>query len=286
MAAFGDRRRTQVSLSANWSLCYKTVVHDAHGWKSYGRVIDMRIPQRLLRWSLSFVVAAASLLTFATSGFSQDDEETKERQSFEDTVHVIQRKPLLEEGRFELTPRFGVSVNDSIYRSFKVGTNANYHITERLYVGGLFEWFDFGETLGGTTEAFERSFDQTSNFADAPVANWAGAVEAGYKPLYGKFALFNTSILYYDIGATLGAGIMNAGSIENEEESTFVGTASLVGRLFFNDWMAMNLELRDFLFEASLRGGNSLANLVTVSAGISLYLPTSARTEASAGGDQ
>lgn len=217
-----------------------------------------------------------TVLAFAPNAFAEE----KEKEEFEDTIHVIQRKPVLEENRFELTPRFGMSVNDSVYRSFKVGTNANFHISERVYIGGLFEWFDFGTALGGPTKTFEKNFDQTSAAPDAPVVNWFGALEGGFKPIYGKFALFNFSILYYDIGATLGVGYVNAESLTlAAPQGTFGATGSIIARLFLNDWMAFDLELRDLLYPAKLSSGaetvNTIANIVTVSGGVSFYLPTS-----------
>jgi len=239
----------------------------------------MALPQRFVHLSLGCVVAAA-LLVFSSSALAQDSEETKARQKFEDTIHVIQRKPVLEENRFELTPRFGMSVNDAVYRSFKVGTNANFHITERLYVGGLFEWFDFGSALGGRTGVFDRTYDQTQTRAEAPVVRYVGALEVGYQPIYGKFSLFNSSILYYDIGASLGGGWVNSGTILSGSSGGFGGTGSLVGRLFVNDWMAFDLELRDLIFPTTLNDQSVVANLVTVSAGMSFYFPTSSASSA------
>lgn len=178
-----------------------------------------------------------------------------------------------------------MSVNDAVYRSFKVGANANFHITERLYVGGLFEWFDFGSALGGRTNAFDRTFDSTNTFPDAPVVEYFGALEVGYKPIYGKFSLFDTSILYYDIGATLGGGWVNAGTIQGAASGGFGGTGSVIGRLFLNDWMAFDLELRDLIFPTSLNNQSTIANLVTVSAGMSFYFPTTSEHTAP-GGEQ
>lgn len=67
----------------------------------------MGLPQRFVHLSLGLATAAVALLAYSSPALSQDDEETKERQKFEDTIHVIQRKPVLEENRLELTPDSG-----------------------------------------------------------------------------------------------------------------------------------------------------------------------------------
>ena len=215
---------------------------------------------------------SALLLLFESPASAQ-----QERQEFEDTIHVVQRKPVLQKGRVDFSPRIGMSINDSVYQSFKVGVNANYHLTESMYLGGLFEWYNFGEFLGGPTSEFEALQNETQAFADAPVLNWVGGLEFGYKPLVGKFALFNSGIVFYDFAVTLGGAYINNTSVAlPAEQSNFGGTLSLTGRVFLNDWMAVNLELRDIMFVADLRGQeNAFSNVVTFSAGASFYLPTS-----------
>lgn len=213
------------------------------------------------------------VLLSALPAFSQETT----RKEFDDTIHVIQRKPVLQKGRFDLVPRFGVSVNDSLYRHYKVGVNGNYHFSESVYLGGLFEWYNFGDTLGGPTGAFEETQNETGTAADAAVVNWLGGLELGYKPIIGKFAFADSFIVYYDIGITAGGTYIDAESVAlPSAEGKFGGTISAVNRIFFNDWFALNLEVRDVIFSADLRGETgALTNIVTVAAGASLYLPTS-----------
>ncbi len=224
----------------------------------------------------ALVVACAAWTVPAHASAQEDSEE------FQDEVHVVQKKPVLVGQRLELAPRFGVSVNDSVYRSFKVGGNLDYHITERLHVGGLFEWYNFGGALGGRTRVFDNTFEVSRTAADAPVVSWAGALEGGFAPIYGKFALFNRTIVHYDFGATLGAGVVNSESLVDPESGVRFGvTGSLYSHLYLNDWLALNVRVRDFLFQSQLAGGTrgesvqTFSNLVTVSMGVSLYVPTS-----------
>jgi outer membrane beta-barrel protein len=236
-------------------------------------------------WGLLLgLISGVLIVLMAQPALAQEEETT--RQDFEDTVHVIQRKPVLQKGRFDLAPRMGVSVNDSMYRHYKAAVNGNYHFSERAYVGGLFEWYNFGDLIGGETGAFEETRNETRAAADAAVVNWVGGLEVGYKPIVGKFALFDSFILYYDVAVTAGGAFVNAESLALPSASgTFGGTVSAVSRLFLNDWMALNLEVRDLIFTADLRGEpGALTNIVTIGGGVSLYLPTtfeySSETEA------
>jgi hypothetical protein len=73
---------------------------------------------------------------------------------------------------------------------------------------------------------------------------------------------------------------VNSGTILSGSSGGFGGTGSLVGRLFVNDWMAFDLELRDLIFPTTLNDQSVVANLVTVSAGMSFYFPTSSASSA------
>ncbi|AWV90009.1 outer membrane beta-barrel domain-containing protein [Bradymonas sediminis] len=223
------------------------------------------------RASLAWLVAIL-MLALATPAFANDTD----KEDFEDTIHVVQRKPVLQKGRFDLTPRFGMSVNDSMYRHFKVGANANYHFTESFYVGALFDWYNFGETLGGPTGAFKASQNATGSISDAAVVNWSGGLELGYVPLVGKFAFAESFIIYYDFAISAGAEYIDSQSIALPASSGGPGgTVALTTRVFFNDWLALNLEVRDLIFSADLKGQQgALTNIVTVAAGLSFYLPT------------
>jgi outer membrane beta-barrel protein len=222
---------------------------------------------------LASLIVGIVMLLIAQPLFAQETA----RQDFEDTIHVVQRKPVLQKGRFDLVPRFGVSVNDSLYRHYKAGINGNYHFSESVYLGGVFEWYNFGNTLGGPTGAYEETQNETAAAADVAVVNWLGGLELGYKPIVGKFAFADSFIVFYDVGLTAGGAYIDAESVRTPNaQGTFGGTVSAVSRIFFNDWLALNLEVRDVIYQADLRGAQGvLTNVVTVAAGFSLYVPSS-----------
>lgn len=225
-------------------------------------------------WWTRIVIAMAVGLSLSVVGESSWAQET--RQEFSDTIHVVQRKPVLQKGRFDLVPRLGMTINDSMYRSYKVGVNGNYHIAERLYVGGVFEWYNFGGVLGGPTSNFKDVNTETSTTADSAFLNWAGGLEVGFVPLAGKFALFNRSILYYDLAITAGGLWTDHSSIAlTSARGGAGGTLSVSNRVFFNRWMAVNFEVRDVMYMATVRGveTTNLTHTVTASLGLSMYFP-------------
>ena len=226
-------------------------------------------------WAVMAVAMGLCSTLLPAAARAQEDETV--RQEFTDTVHVVQPKPVLQKGRFELVPRIGMSVNDPINQSIKVGVNANYHLAEAFYIGGLFEWYNFGDTLGGPSQAYEEVVNLTNTSPDAARINYLAGLEVGFVPIWGKFALFDSAIIFYDIAVTAGGVFIDAESVAlPSASSTGGGTLSLTSRVFLNDWFALNLEVRDVVFLADLAGtSGAFTNVVTTGIGMSFYLPTS-----------
>jgi outer membrane beta-barrel protein len=226
---------------------------------------------RVHRLSAALLVLFALLLALPAAAQQRSNKQG-------DTIHVVQRRPVLQKGRLDIAPRFGMSINDSIHRSFKVGVNGNYHFSERLYVGGLFEWYNFGTVLGGPTTLYRDVNAESRTAADSAVLKYVAGAELGFAPLVGKFALFNRGILFYDVSLTAGGVWTDSASIALPSSiSGPGGTVSLNSRVFLNRWMAVNFEVRDVLFMARLRGlaDETLTHVVTASLGLNFYIPGS-----------
>lgn len=197
------------------------------------------------------------------------------RRKFKDKIHVVQRKPVLQKKRLEVAPRFGLSFNDPLYRSFKVGGNINYHIAERFFVGATLDWYNFGGALGGTTDTYDQVISQTSSAPNTPVPNWSAGLELGVVPIFGKFSFFNGRLGFYDVGLTLGGAFVNASTLESPAASGPGGTVSIFNHIFLSEWVSLNFEIRDTIYTAALAsdGSSSISHALTAAVGFGLFLP-------------
>lgn len=228
---------------------------------------------------LAPLIAVCAVVAPVDEAWAQDAEEpAKEtvRRKFKDKIHVVQPKPVLQKMRFELAPRLGMTFNDSVVRNYRVGLNANFHILESLYIGATADLYDFGGALGGPTNIFEQVQNQTGTVPEAAVLNWFAGAEIGFVPFWGKFAIFNRSIAFYDFAVTVGGGAVSSESLAIPSPNVGGGaTLSLQGRIFLNKWIAMSLELRDVAFLATLDGASGvLTNVASIGLGASFFLPT------------
>ncbi len=209
---------------------------------------------------LALVLATAAAVVLPSGAAAQQIEDG--------TITVIQPKPTLRRHRLQLTPRIGSTINDAILRQFAVGATLAYNPSERLYIGGTFEWFDFNNQLGGTTAAYEEVIDQTGAVPElAPLTFWGG-VEVGFLPLYGKLVLFNKTIGYFDMYVSGGVGAVDS------QRGIHVGGSVAGGfNLYFNRWLGLNTEFRDRItIEELASGDNSFTNTVTASLGLTILL--------------
>ena len=224
----------------------------------------MGTPQRWLQL-VTVVAVVVGLGGFASTAVAQDDPE-----DYGDTVHVVQPKPVLQQGRINVTPQLGMTINDPLYRGFSVGGRADFYLTERIHLGGLLQWHDIGGLIGGETQTYSDVIGETGASVDAPYLNWAAGAEVGFSPLFGKFSLFNRGIIFYTVNVTVGGVWSDSSSVRTPGgESGPGGTVSLGTQFFLNDWMAVDLEVRDVIYP----NRNQINHSVTLGAGISLIFP-------------
>ena len=165
-------------------------------------------------------------------------------------IVVVPRKAFLKGGRLELGPFYGQSINDNLIRHHIFGVDLNYFLTDVIWVGLQGQYFI--KQLTTQDELLGLQYNRT------PTLNrylYGGALNFGYVPLYGKFALFNRSIVHWEIWASAGIGATiteviprnpaNASlAFKNTDLTPNVGIGS---RFFILDWLTVNFALRDYM---------------------------------------
>lgn len=205
--------------------------------------------------------------------------------SLDDKVKVVKHKYFLKGGRFEATPVFGMSINDPFKTRYPVGAHLVYHIGE-----------NFGIGLTGLYNLNMKSSDVTiirkSGAApDVTDLMYNAHLDFYFSPIYGKMAIMSNIVLNFDIFIAGGVGVMGAdipdetgmaalstNPLDSASGMVVAGNVGLGGRLFLTKWLALSLEVRDYIYSMRLTNvsdGNisDIQNLVVPFIGVSFYMP-------------
>lgn len=180
-----------------------------------------------------------------------------------DLIRVVQRRPFLRTGRVEFAPFLGTNINDAMVSLFVAGGNLTYHLTEDMAIG-----INGGYSLGTESDLFNKVIEDYALLPQISKVRWYATLDFQYSPIYGKFALFNTWIIPWDLYAVLGAGYTQTELAGNPTLAAGVGQ-----RFFMNKWFTVNFEVRDSLYLEEYPGGTELVNNMMFTAGVSFFLP-------------
>ncbi len=213
-------------------------------------------------------------------------------------VYAVQQIYALRYHRFEVQPGWSFSLNDQFVSHLGPTLGINYYITNVLAVG-----------LNGT---FYQPFNSDSDFnfqnrratrIAVPLTEyqWGANLNFTYVPMYGKFAGFSNFIFHYDAYVIGGVGALSTRPtpVIDPDNRNFsfkpkvAFNAGLGLRIFFNRWLALNLEIRDYIYNEQLEnlqiaatqqqqqnpdtwfGENRITNAVQAQLGASIFFPFS-----------
>jgi outer membrane beta-barrel protein len=206
----------------------------------------------------------------------------------------IRNMLLLRQNRIELQPMFGASLGDPFMRNMLVGLMASYHFTNSLGVALSVNYavahFPTDEVKIVASDGFlNNNVKDQLNVTKLQLAFDLGLIWA---PFTGKMSLFG-AMLNYDFHFFLGAGGLSftpqcaddtrpqCTEYDSLGGFTFGASVGGGGRIFFNNYIALTVEFRDYLasFSEYARGpdedNSKFRNFFTLTGGISFFLPMS-----------
>jgi outer membrane beta-barrel protein len=215
--------------------------------------------------SLDFLNDTAALPSTATKKKKLTPAELKKAEEEENQrVWVSQRRVFLKTDRFEISPLFGLNINDPLITFLNVGGDINYYLNEQVGIGirGI-------KTISGETSKFDEVVETYGVFPKISRPLWSASLNFQYIPIYGKFSFFNTWIFPWEFYTRAGVGWIQ----------TFIDGHVLINggvgqRFFMNRWVTFNLDLDYQLFQETF-GPDEQVFLQNVIFGFSLsiYFP-------------
>jgi len=253
------------------------------------------------------MVGVALLVMFGAPDLWAQGDGDGEQTALE-AGDTVRRKVLYRSSRFELTPGIGVTTGDSYLRNAVVGLNASYHLTNAIGIGltgGYSPLHPETQLAQNVKTSLDQNNSTTLERLTFSYLQWFAGFELKYAPIFGKFSMMNDTSLNYDIHLLAGAAMMGiaACSASNPDEACAAtgetsemddslaqlrpaGTIGAGFRIFLGDAYALNLQIRDHLYQRAQlstddnNNGASNADFssnVYLSLGFSIFFPQTVR---------
>lgn len=208
---------------------------------------------------------------------------------------IVRRQLMHRSGRMELSPMLGVTLNDAYIRNTLVGVNAVYHINNVFGLGltasyGLLHTdTSLRESVVAELQRVQGRDNTLANLSYSQI-NWAMDAGFTYVPMFGKFSVLNRWAFHYDLHMLAGLGIVGEGAVPALPNGPVAGglegtrPGGMLGfgfRLFANDRISANFQVRDYIFSrAQVSSGSAnpqLTNTFVMSLGVGVFFPGDVR---------
>lgn len=247
---------------------------------------------------------------------SASDDPFPRISDSEETIFAVQRKAFLTEGKWELTPYFSFSVADRFVSTMAPAGSVVYHLTENLGLE-VYGSYMFPSESALTDEILNK-LQLRSDISKLTQMLWTAGVGVQWSPIYGKIQILGEWLgnFSFYLGGGVGVGetrvqctngleldpnrgfptddatgniLCNPNMSQNPggdnpvyyEPNTFRVMGSLSGgvRFDFLTWLAVKLEVKDYIFVARVyRPGetpslaDSVRNNIFLQLGVSFLL--------------
>lgn len=195
-------------------------------------------------------------------------------------------------GRLEVTLTGNLSLNDAFFAKYFGGLKLGWHLTEFLSVsvhGAAGMARETGSAVLCPTNAGCRDATDAQLFQVPGKIEYLAGLEVAWSPVYGKLNVLSEKVAHFDLSLLGGvdwighreavgaeeAALLEASGGTPATVATVGGHVGLGARLFLAEWIALRLEVKDYLYRADVpnNGGKGLQNQLFTELGLSFFLP-------------
>ncbi len=180
----------------------------------------------------------------ATGGNDKLDIKKLEQKYWsakDDDFAVVQNRRYTKAKRFFLSGNFGVPFNDPFSSGNIFGVTFGYFFNERWGFD-----IDYKTANLHDNDATSQFINQYGTYPDHNIFKSSQIISVTLVPFYAKMSFMDTSIIYFDMGLSVGAGTLGY-SIQrgdgNQEETTAVAKLSVFQQIFFSEHFALRADL-------------------------------------------
>lgn len=210
-------------------------------------------------------IITLTLALASPSAFAQDDRgsdkvdlkklEDKYWAAKDDDYGVIQNRTFSKSGKFFGSLVYGTLINDPYATSKALGGMVGYYFTEDFGIEG--SYLNYDSKKNENIESLKNNGTSTDLSPNYNLIRNSLAISATYTPFYAKMAFMNKSIMYFDMGFTLGAGLTTYDQVRKPALGTneeFISQSSphvefgVMQQLFITKNVAVRMDLKNTFY--------------------------------------
>ncbi len=238
-------------------------------------------------------IAALAAAALCTAALPRAAAAQTKADAFAGKIPPVSGQLFEKAGRFELAPTFDLSLNDAFFTKYFAGLKVGYHFSESgsiaVYGSGGSAVKTGSTTLctatGGCGDAPEEKLRQVPGRIRA-----IGGAELAWAPVYGKLNVLAEQVVHFDLGAFGGVDAIAYDEVLSAQaasgatpalKTTLGGHVGLGAHVFLSRWIALRLEVKDYVYAVKVPNngsGSDLQNQLFTELGLSLFLPTRNRS--------
>ena len=193
------------------------------------------------------------------------DEAIRDELNARRRYRGVQSRLFQKAGRHELSAIGGLYASDLLSSSFLVGGAYTFHFTEDL---GLEASFGYARARSSLVRIVEDDTSFTALRLNTPIYIYEGHLL--WSLAYGKLRWFSSGISRFDLYLAFGGGVT-----DNQSAQGLTGSFGLGFKLFFGEWFAVRVDIRDQLMQQELLGQSEIVNNLAATLGFSVFFPFS-----------
>lgn len=174
------------------------------------------------------------------------DIENQYWQQKDQDFHVVQNRLFTKDKRFFISPKVGLLVNDSFTKGISYGIASGYYFNERSGIEIGYTQYDVKNSKT-TSEALRMNGSVAYNKLENQLTatyNWM--------PIYGKISLFDSSIIYFDMGINVGLGLVGYEKqleLGNKDKKSVMLILDISQQFFVHRNMAVRFDIQNRFYK-------------------------------------
>ena len=212
---------------------------------------------------LALLLFATPILHAASASAQCIDEAIQDELNARRRYRGVQKRLFQKTGRHEISGMGGVYAADLLSASYLLQGAYAFHVSEDF---ALEASFSYTRAESDLVRIVEQDTSFTALRLDTPVYIYMGHLL--WSLGYGKLRWFNGSISRFDFFFAIGGGVT-----DNQTAEGLTLSAGLGFKMFFGDWFALRLDVRDHVMSQELLGISEVVNNLAATLGFSIFLP-------------